>query len=441
MVGAHDWTKVIEGLVPSPESMRHAGESYFRPKGGRGDCAYTPGDRTLVLAGEDLLRSMLEDRKEPAPRHAWDDTWNEVAKGQLNAALDTRWLRRRLNQGQVGAAQGESPRNPGGLIYETLSPLLEKTRSYALGIDFDKGFKADVVATVGARDDIKLVTETMQALLTLGRNALPSLKRDAPAQAGSFGAANEWALGIFATLLERAQIEAKDQAVHMRSSSEFDLAEASRIARSFLQGARTDSQRARSVNNLKQIGLAFHNYADSMKHLPPPVLYGGSTGKVPYSWRVALLPYLECQELYNQYNFDEPWDGPNNRKLVDKMPAVYGYPSEGGTSQSDTAYFVFTGPETMLGKGDKPSFADIHDGTSNTLLAVEAEREVPWTKPEDISFNPKGPPLKLGGFTPDGFNALFGDGSVRFIKKSVNPVVLNALITRAGGEVISSDSF
>ena len=171
---------------------------------------------------------------------------------------------------------------------------------------------------------------------------------------------------------------------------------------SFASTAQTASTRTQSINNLKQIGLAFHNFAASNNHLPPPVLYGGKSGKVPYSWRVALLPYLEQQDLYNSYNFDEPWDGPSNSKLLDKMPAVYGYPRLGGTSKTHAAYFVFTGEQTMLGKGAQPSFMDITDGMSNTILAVEAQREIPWTKPEDIPFDPQLPLPQIGGFHPDG---------------------------------------
>ena len=147
--------------------------------------------------------------------------------------------------------------------------------------------------------------------------------------------------------------------------------------------------------------------------------------------------------MYNQYNFDEPWDGPNNRKLIDKMPATYGYPGPDGTpsSRTNTSYFVFTGPSTAVGAGDGPKIQKITDGTSNTILAVEAKRDIPWTKPEDIPFDPKVPLPDLGGFTPDGFNALFGDGSVSYIKKSIAPMTLKALITRDGGEVISSDTY
>jgi prepilin-type processing-associated H-X9-DG protein len=100
-----------------------------------------------------------------------------------------------------------------------------------------------------------------------------------------------------------------------------------------------------------------------------------------------------------------------------------------------------TGTQTMLGNGDKPSDRDVTDGTSNTILAVEAQRDVPLTKPEDIPFDPKLPLPQIGGFTADGANVLFGDGSVRYIRKTISPAALKALITRAGGEVISSDAY
>ena len=322
------------------------------------------------------------------------------------------------------------------------APLLEKTRAFALSIDVDKQLTSDLVATVGSAEDVKDVKETVQALLTLGKNAVPSFRRSANNQPAGIGREpSEWILGLFASVIENSAIESVGQTVHLRSSAPFEMAEASRFLMSFLNGARADANRSQSVNHLKQIGLAFHNYHAANNHFPPPVLHGGKSGKVPYSWRVAILPYIEAQELYNQYNFDEPWDGPNNRKLIDQMPAVYGYSDVSGAKPGHTAYFVFTGPDAALGKGDKPSVADITDGTSNTLLAVEARREVPWTKPEDIPFDPQVDLPQLGGFTPEGFNALFGDGSVRYIRKSVNPIVLKALITRAGGEVISSDSF
>ena len=99
---------------------------------------------------------------------------------------------------------------------------------------------------------------------------------------------------------------------------------------------------------------------------------------------------------------------------------------------------------------ERVSIASITDGTSNTIAVVEAKQAVPWTKPEsDIPFGGDlTKPARLralrdevGGHFPGGFNGLFFDGSVRFIRESIHLNVLHALITRNGGEVISSDSF
>ena len=83
--------------------------------------------------------------------------------------------------------------------------------------------------------------------------------------------------------------------------------------------------------------------------------------------------------------------------------------------------------------------ADITDGTSNTFLVVEAADDVPWTKPADLTFDPDGKLPKVGGVFENGFNALFGDGSVRFISRSIKGETLKALITRNAGEPLGSD--
>jgi hypothetical protein len=60
---------------------------------------------------------------------------------------------------------------------------------------------------------------------------------------------------------------------------------------------------------------------------------------------------------------------------------------------------------------------------------------VEWTRPADIVFDPKGPPVNLfGTINPGGFNACFGDATVRFIRTPCNPQALRAAITRNGGE-------
>ncbi len=92
------------------------------------------------------------------------------------------------------------------------------------------------------------------------------------------------------------------------------------------------------------------------------------------------------------------------------------------------------------GKVAEPKFELITDGLSNTILAVEWQGNVPWTKPADIPFDPTGAVPALGGYWPDGFDALVCDGSVRAIRKQIDADTLKALITRTGGEVIQGDT-
>jgi len=92
---------------------------------------------------------------------------------------------------------------------------------------------------------------------------------------------------------------------------------------------------------------------------------------------------------------------------------------------------VFASPKGM-------KITDITDGTSNTILLVEAadDQAVIWTKPADLPFDPKQPLRGLGFKYGNGFLALFCDGSVRMVAKMVDTDLLKALITPRGGEAI-----
>ncbi len=86
---------------------------------------------------------------------------------------------------------------------------------------------------------------------------------------------------------------------------------------------------------------------------------------------------------------------------------------------------------------------DVTDGTSHTLLVVEAKNAVSWTKPDDLMFDPAAAPSLCGAGSahPGGFNAAMGDGSVRFIKDTIDPKIFRWLISRNLGEVIAVDDF
>jgi prepilin-type processing-associated H-X9-DG protein len=208
------------------------------------------------------------------------------------------------------------------------------------------------------------------------------------------------------------------------------------------QAAREAARRAQCVNNFKQIALACHNYHSAINALPMPAITD-KDGKPLLSWRVAILPYLEQQELYNKFKLDEPWDSPHNKPLIKELPAVYLCPSRRKPEPGTTTFRVFVENGALFENGVATGFQDVTDGTSNTVMVVESEDAVPWTKPDELKFDPEAKPSLRGAGSPHpgGFNTGFADGSVRFIKKSVSLVVWRALITRAAGEVISADAY
>jgi prepilin-type processing-associated H-X9-DG protein len=206
-----------------------------------------------------------------------------------------------------------------------------------------------------------------------------------------------------------------------------------------IQAAREAARRTQCANNLKQIGLALQMYHDKYNTFPPAYLADAS-GKPMHSWRVLILPFLDQQGLYGEYDMTEPWDGPNNSRLLARMPAVYACPSHSNAAgNSTTAYAGVFGEQCVFVGRQAVSIAGITDGTSNTLLVGEATGAgIPWMKPDDIDIT-KHPSLgDRDGFSGEhrgGVNFLLCDGSVRFVALSINPQTLKALFTRNGNEV------
>jgi prepilin-type processing-associated H-X9-DG protein len=208
-----------------------------------------------------------------------------------------------------------------------------------------------------------------------------------------------------------------------------------------VQAAREAARRAQCTNNQKQIALAVHNFESANGKFPPVAKFDPG-GKALLSWRVLILPYLGEQGLYEQFHLDEPWDSPHNKPLADRIPTVYQCTSNLPAPPGMTTYQVIVDPSSMFtGEPTGVSIASITDGTSNTLMVVEATNPVLWTKPEELSLASPDPLLGMGSKHPGGLNATFADGSVRFIKTSVNPQILRVLVTRNGGEVVNSDAY
>ena len=209
-----------------------------------------------------------------------------------------------------------------------------------------------------------------------------------------------------------------------------------------VQKVREAAMRTASSNNLKQLGLALHNYHDAYGRFPPAFVVD-KAGKPLYSWRVLILPFIEQDAIYKKWKMDEAWDSPNNKPLSDLAIKVFNDPAREASNK--TPYRVFFGNGAMFDAGKPGPLAsgtrlqDVTDGTSNTFMVIDAREEVPWATPQELPFDPKKPLPPLGAPGRQLFLALLGDGSVRAIAHGLAEETLKAYITRNGGEVIPQD--
>jgi hypothetical protein len=112
-----------------------------------------------------------------------------------------------------------------------------------------------------------------------------------------------------------------------------------------------DDRRWLSGRNLKSIVLAFHDYVDNNEYRLPPAVVTDKNGRPLYSWRVAILKYMDgdARRVYEAFHLDEPWDSEHNNELLRRMPYVYRMPFEDRSSASGlTCYQVFVGPGTAF---------------------------------------------------------------------------------------------
>lgn len=196
-------------------------------------------------------------------------------------------------------------------------------------------------------------------------------------------------------------------------------------------GSGPPSKRSQSGNNLKIIGLAMEMYRERDGVLPARAILSAD-GKPLLSWRVSLLPWLGGAELYKEFHLDEAWDSPHNIALIDKMPMELNTPK--ALSRNQTHYLAVVGKGTMFESTDAPKPDEVTDDPNNTIMIVEADHAVPWTKPEELEFDAKAPRRSLQGLYPSGAMVLMANGSARLLPKEMDDETVRGLVTKDGNE-------
>jgi len=208
-------------------------------------------------------------------------------------------------------------------------------------------------------------------------------------------------------------------------------------------------------NNLKQVALAAYLYKDTHGSLPPPIQSKGD-GKPGLSWRVTLLPFMEQEPLFKQFDLQQPWDSSFNRPLADALRwSLYRCNAEMNQRHMDTSYVAITGDDTCWPGDSAVNLGEIPDGAANTILFAEThDSGILWPEPRDLAYDQldwrihgtpgnsisssHGPVIEYF----DGSRKLkqrtkahvaLADGSVRRLSPDVDPEVLKQMANRRDG--------
>ncbi|QDU19329.1 DUF1559 family PulG-like putative transporter [Urbifossiella limnaea] len=440
---------VAKTYLPNGRARKSGGKTIYTSPGGDNVALYMPDNQTVVIAEKEAMTEYLS---------------RPVAKaGALAPALKLA----ASGKAVVAAANVAAlPIPPGafGDLPPGVEPIL-KAETVVVTLDLGKdavisvkaGYKdaaAADAAQTAVKDLVKLGrSELAKAKVEMEKKLndpdaeLPRKAEELPEVIGATFALG--AIGRADDFLADPKLVTRtgnDLAVTVTVPKEFTgIGAASAIGLGFalpaVQKVREAAGRASSSNNLKQIGLAIHNYHDANGKFPADIK--DKTGKAILSWRVELLPYLEQQAVYNQVKRDEAWDSPANKQLAMTQMKVFMSPNatnvqvEGGYGVSH--YRGVKGKGMAFDPAVKSlNFAGFTDGLSNTIMVVESGDPVAWMKPDDLLIPEKGaiPRFDTPG-RPGQFSALFGDGSVRWINRAgLSDADLRAYFTRNGGEVI-----
>jgi hypothetical protein len=316
---------------------------------------------------------------------------------------------------------------------EPFKPLIA-AKSPLLTVDLTDKLSCELRGTFANAREAENAEKAVEQLRQLAIGLLGNLIEKSAKQSTD-GNGTAALLKFAESAVKRVEVERKDAMLQASLSVNAEPAMAALIGS--MQKIREAAQRVKSSNNLKQFAVGMFNYLDKHGTFPAAASFD-KNGKPLLSWRVTILPYIEEEKLYKEFQLDEPWDSEHNKKLIEKMPPVYLMPDD-DPKKHLTRYRVFVGKGAFFEGTRGLRIKDISDGLSNTIMIVEAPNGVPWTKPEDLVFDDGKLLPRVVDPKRNGFMAALGDGSVRFFKKTIKESTLRLYVKRDDGWGLPAD--
>lgn len=434
-----DWDDIVANANFDYEAIEHEGETYYKLLGISNVSIWTPNELTYIAGPDDSIRQAIERANAEPADLVVRSAWPAVGRSQLAIVLVSDALEERLENVVTRAKDGRA------MAMGAVKTLVKDSETFIMALHMDgssplpmnmrmivgcpnEELVAEKLKSLGAINFLlkQLIISEQKAREESGANKrVPTI---ADAGASLFDHTTREQVGNAAVLKISADVPTGNAVGFLISllgdaagiertvlaARELDLATLpeepevkSAIPPGILNSPRMVARRQASAQQMEKIYTAIREYVTTHGHAPR-CSYDDQQRPL-LSWRVHLLPALGYAELYEQFHLDEPWDSEHNRPLLEKMPAVYGRPQ---TDASENAE-----PHAVM-------FVAVRDGAdsasdkieSECVLFVEARREVPWTKPDEISVNEQGQPLDdIQGWHPGGIMVCLGDGSTQFV--------------------------
>lgn len=357
--------------------------TYYYPPGAQGFFFAVTKDRRMVFSSETFP---MESGKFPKMTDAAERLLKATAKSPAGAAIDIKAAAPLLDS-VVEFGRDNFP--PPVKAYLDLPEKLHSVRA-----DLTLVPQTEVKAAIECVDEeaAKVVLETIDGLVAMGKMSMNGNDLESQIQ-------KKLLAGV------KTKSEGKQVLVTML------------IAPDVFAKMREQAAEAEEMNNVRQVALSMHNYYSAYNRFP---FQPGPGESDDLSWRVRVLPFLDQNNLYQQFDLSQGWDSEANRKFSEVVVPVFG---DG------------KGKGLQWIQSDVQEFADLTDGTSDTIAFIYNAPVGNWAENKPFTSEDA---VKMFKALKPGETMIIGtyDGSVRRIDNTMKLETFEAMLSPANGEVI-----